>query len=141
MVQATRFQRLIVLGGLAAGAFGLLLAGAAPAAARTSVGIGIGIPLYGPGYYAPPPYPYYGYPSPYYAPAYPPPPAYYGAPPDYGPGYPPPEPGSYGPPGDQGPPPDQNCRETRSVATVNGQRQWVYGTACQQPDGSWRNVQ
>ena len=32
------------------------------------------------------------------------------------------------------------CREYQSTATVNGQIQPVYGTACQQPDGSWEIV-
>jgi len=29
------------------------------------------------------------------------------------------------------------CREYRTEATVGGQRQTVYGTACRNPDGSW----
>jgi hypothetical protein len=142
MTKDVRSKRLALFGAVAAGALGLtILLGSAPAMARTSVGIGIGIPLYGPGYYAPAyPYPYYG--SPY-------PPAYYAPPPAYAPpAYPAPAPApgyyhpsaDYGPPQDYGPPPDENCRETRSPATINGQQQWVYGTACQQPDGSWRNV-
>jgi surface antigen len=32
------------------------------------------------------------------------------------------------------------CREYQTMATVGGQRQGVYGTACRQPDGSWRIV-
>lgn len=32
------------------------------------------------------------------------------------------------------------CREYRSVATINGKKQQMYGTACRQPDGSWRQV-
>jgi surface antigen len=30
------------------------------------------------------------------------------------------------------------CREYQTVATVGGRRQRAYGTACRQPDGSWR---
>ena len=62
-----------------------------PAQARVSFGVGIGIPLYGPGYYPPPIY----YPPPppiYYAP---PPPIYYPLPPVY---YTPPPPVYYTPP-------------------------------------------
>ncbi len=32
------------------------------------------------------------------------------------------------------------CREYSSTASVGGQRQQVYGTACRQPDGSWQIV-
>lgn len=32
------------------------------------------------------------------------------------------------------------CREYRSVADVAGKQQQVYGTACRQPDGSWKVV-
>lgn len=35
----------------------------------------------------------------------------------------------------------QYCREYVSKATVGDQVQQVYGTACRQPDGSWRIVQ
>ena len=34
----------------------------------------------------------------------------------------------------------QQCREYQSTAVVNGQRVPSYGTACLQPDGSWRIV-
>lgn len=30
------------------------------------------------------------------------------------------------------------CREYQQVVTVGGQQQQSYGTACRQPDGSWR---
>ncbi len=30
------------------------------------------------------------------------------------------------------------CREYRSTAVVAGKKQQVYGTACRQPDGSWK---
>lgn len=32
------------------------------------------------------------------------------------------------------------CREYRTVATINGKEQVMYGTACRQPDGAWRAV-
>ncbi len=33
-----------------------------------------------------------------------------------------------------------NCREFSDTITINGQPQQAHGTACQQPDGSWRIV-
>lgn len=36
---------------------------------------------------------------------------------------------------------DGYCREYTSTATVGGRSQTIYGTACRQPDGSWRIVQ
>jgi hypothetical protein len=35
----------------------------------------------------------------------------------------------------------QNCRQYQTTIQVNGQPQQSYGTACQQPDGTWRIVQ
>lgn len=32
------------------------------------------------------------------------------------------------------------CREYQTVATINGQQQKMFGTACRQPDGSWKAV-
>ncbi|MDR3491704.1 MAG: RT0821/Lpp0805 family surface protein [Gammaproteobacteria bacterium] len=32
------------------------------------------------------------------------------------------------------------CREYRSTANIAGKREQVYGTACRQPDGSWKIV-
>jgi surface antigen len=32
------------------------------------------------------------------------------------------------------------CREYRSTAVIAGKEQQVYGTACRQPDGSWKIV-
>ncbi|MGB4057639.1 MAG: RT0821/Lpp0805 family surface protein [Alphaproteobacteria bacterium] len=32
------------------------------------------------------------------------------------------------------------CREYQQDITVNGRRQTAYGTACQQPDGSWEII-
>ena len=34
----------------------------------------------------------------------------------------------------------QYCREYQQSVTVNGQSQSAYGTACRQPDGSWKIV-
>jgi hypothetical protein len=39
------------------------------------------------------------------------------------------------------PPPAPYCREYQSMTTVGGQQIASYGTACRQPDGSWRIVQ
>lgn len=36
--------------------------------------------------------------------------------------------------------PDQFCREFQQTVTVGGQTQQAYGTACRQPDGSWKIV-
>ena len=35
---------------------------------------------------------------------------------------------------------DQYCREFTQTVTVAGQTEEAYGTACRQPDGSWRIV-
>ena len=35
----------------------------------------------------------------------------------------------------------QNCREYQQTITVGGKTQKAYGTACRQPDGSWKIVQ
>jgi len=132
MVKA-RLARALVIGGLLLGAAGVALA-PAPAAARVHVGIGFGFPLFGPpapAYYYPPPY--------YYAP---PPPAYYAPPPGY---YAPP-PASYAPPATYYAPPaapsatSGQCREYSSTMTISGRQQQVTGTACLQPDGTWRLV-
>lgn len=32
------------------------------------------------------------------------------------------------------------CREYRTTADIGGRQQQIYGTACRQPDGSWKNV-
>ncbi|MBI1209387.1 MAG: hypothetical protein GC191_19140 [Azospirillum sp.] len=91
----------------------------APAAARVVVGFGFGLPLLlaPPAYYPPPVY----YPPPAY---YYPPPAGYAAPP------------VSGAPGEGGP----ACREYETTTRIAGRNQRVVGTACQQPDGSWRIV-
>jgi hypothetical protein len=72
--------------------------------------------------YAPPPY-YYAPPPPV---VYAPPPTYYSAPPAY-----------YAPPAQAT---GQQCREYQSTTTINGQPQQIVGTACLQPDGTWRIV-
>ena len=104
---------------LAAGAAAVLFGGftAVPAEARTFVSVGVGLPLFGPPpvVYAPPPV-YYAPPPVVYAPA--------------------PAPAAYAPA-----PAAQNCREYQTTIQVNGQPQQSYGTACQQPDGTWRIVQ
>jgi surface antigen len=35
---------------------------------------------------------------------------------------------------------NQYCREYRTVADIAGKKQQIYGTACRQPDGSWKVV-
>lgn len=102
-----------------------------PAEARFVVGIGVGVPF--PAYYPPP---YYAYPPAYYYPppvVYAPPPVVYAAPP--------------GPPVAANPASapytaanGQTCREYQTTVTVNGQPQDTHGTACLQPDGTWRIV-
>jgi len=122
---------------LMAGLLGLVLAAGAivattqPADARVFFSVGIGFPIV-PVY---PPYPYY-YPPAYY---YPPPAYYYPPPVVYAP---PPQaqaPVAVNPVGDAYTAPNgQTCREYQSTVVVNGQQQPSYGTACLQPDGSWR---
>lgn len=34
-----------------------------------------------------------------------------------------------------------DCREFATTAVINGERNTVYGTACRQPDGSWKTVE
>lgn len=109
---------------------------------HSSVSIGFG--FYGGPYYARP-YPYYYrpyyYPDYYYAPPpvyYAPPPVVYSAPPVVV--------TQPAPMAATGTSPSytaangQTCREFQSTATIGGQPQSVYGTACLQPDGAWRVV-
>lgn len=100
-----------------------LAAGAAlsptPAQARVSVGIGIGVPLFAPAYPAPVYYPPY-----YYAP-----PVYYAPPP--APPLAPPVPAPTAAA-------SQQCREYSTTTMIGGAPQQMVGTACLQPDGSWR---
>jgi len=111
---------------------------AVPAVARTHVvvGVGVGAPM---AVYAPPP-PVYYYPAPVY---YPPPVVYAPAPPPsvvYAPAPSAPPPAT--PTAAPAPPPPQtgNCRQYRGDATIDGQNQPFYGTACQQSDGKWHIV-
>jgi hypothetical protein len=106
---------LFATGTLAALSAGLA---AAPAEARTFVSVGVGLPLF----YAPPPVVYAPPPV-----AYAPPPVVYT-----------PAPTAYTP---APAPANQTCREYQSTIQVNGQPQPSYGTACLQPDGTWRIVQ
>ena len=112
----------------------------APPAAGGGVGVTFGFggypqPYYGhhrhrpPVYYGPPPI-YYAPPPVYVAPPrvyYAPPPIYVEPAPTYAP--------TYAPPAPRG-----NCREYQSTAMVNGAVVPTYGTACQQPDGTWRLI-
>jgi hypothetical protein len=108
-------------------AAGLLLASAVTvgkAEARGFVAFSFGVPLMGPAYYPPPSY-------------YPPAPAYYYPPPV--PTYVPP-PAYYPPATAAAPASGQTCREYQATATIDGRAQPTYGTACLQPDGTWRIV-
>jgi hypothetical protein len=120
--------RIVVSAGLVLGTAMIALA-PQPAAARVSVGIGIGLPLFGPAYAAPAYYPPVYYPAPYaYAPAYAPPPpapAYYAPPQSYAPA---------------GAPASSQCREYNTTTVIGGTPQQTVGTACLQPDGTWRIV-
>jgi len=106
----------LVAAGAASVLFGSLAA--APAEARTFVSVGVGLPLF----YAPPPV------------VYAPPPVVYA-----------PAPATYAPAPAAAPyeaaPATQTCREYQSTIQVDGQPQQSYGTACLQPDGTWRIVQ
>jgi hypothetical protein len=104
---------MLLAAGAAAVLFGSLAA--VPAEARTFVSVGVGLPLFAPPpvVYAPPPV------------VYAPPPVVYA-----------PAPAAYAPA-----PAAQNCRPYQSTIQVNGQSQPINGTACQQPDGTWRIVQ
>lgn len=93
------------------------IASTVPAQARGFVALGVGVPVGGPAYYYPPPPVYY----------YPPPPAYYPAP-------------VAAAPASAVAPQQQPCREYQSTAVIDGRAQPTYGTACLQPDGSWRIV-
>jgi hypothetical protein len=114
--------------------------GSADARGFFRVGVGFGLPFYAPYYYAP-----------YYAPPvyYAPPPVYYpppAAPAAYAP--PPPPPAPYAdPPASAAPralsPQASNTRQCRQYSTttvIDGSPQEAVGTACLQPDGTWRIV-
>jgi len=136
-------------------ALGIAFLPASPAFARGDhvgvfVGVGGGCCYGGP--WEPYPYPAYAYPGyyPYYSYYAPPPPVVYAPPPTVVTYAPQP---AYAAP--SGPPPvsanqasptytdgqGRTCREYQSTATVGGATQPAYGTACLQPDGSWRIVQ
>jgi hypothetical protein len=123
--------RAAIIGSLILGATTVALA-PAPADARVRVGIGIGIPLFAPGfaapvYAAPVYYPPAYYPAPYgYAPTYVAPPASY---------YPPAQPTAAAPGVASG-----QCREYQTTSVIGGTPQPTVGTACLQPDGTWRIV-
>lgn len=117
----SRLARIIVGGGIAMAALGVLAP--QPASARVAFGIGIGLPLFAPIYPAP------LYPAPVYYP-----PAYYA---------PPAPPAYYAPPAAAAPaaaqaPANAQCRQYSTTTVIDGQPQQAYGTACLQPDGSWR---
>lgn len=92
---------------------------APPAAARVFVGLGIGVP--GPYYYYPPPVVYAPPPV-----VYAPPPVVYTAPPMAT--------------SQAAPRVGQTCREYHGQTTIDGRQQPTSGTACLQPDGTWRIV-
>jgi hypothetical protein len=106
------------LGGALSAALLAALALPGAAEAHGSFAFGFSAPL-GPVYYPPPAY----YPPPVYYPppayAYPAPPAVATRPAAPASGY---------------------CREYQSTTTIDGRPQPVYGTACLQPDGSWRII-
>jgi hypothetical protein len=107
---------------------GLPLAAAAfpsAAAARGFIAFHFGVPLVvgPPIYYVPPPAVYYT-----------PPPVYYVAPPAPAPA-PAATSGTSVSPQRQRPRP---CREYRTTATIGGKEHSVVGTACLEPDGTWR---
>ena len=116
----------LLLGGLSAVALGVASTGAE---ARGFVGLSFGFPIYS-SYAAPPPY--------YYAPppvVYAPPPVTY-APPAYG--YPAPAPAyGYSAPTRSY---DAQCEPYESSTYIDGVPQTITGTACRQPDGTWRIV-
>jgi hypothetical protein len=85
-----------------------------------------------PAYYYPPPV-YYAPPVYYY-----PPPVYYAPPPAIA--YAQPAPVAAQPTSPPYTRNGQTCREYQSTAIIGGRPQPSYGTACLQPDGSWRIV-
>ena len=88
----------------------------APASARVVVGVGFGLPLFAPApvYYPPAPV--------YYVP--PPPPVYYAPAPAVA----------------ATAAPAADCRPYNATTVIDGTPQNVTGTACRQPDGTWRIV-
>ncbi|HWK44740.1 MAG TPA: hypothetical protein VNT30_08455 [Stellaceae bacterium] len=122
--RVAKVGRRVLLGtALIAGLLASSVVGSTPASARAFFSVGVGLPMV-----APPP-PYYYYPPEYYAPTY------YYAPPVYAAPAP-----AYAPQPAAAVSHDY-CREYQSTQVINGQPQNVVGTACRQPDGSWRIVQ
>jgi len=131
-----------VFGSALFAAMALLVVPPEAAEARGGVSIGVGVGVYGGGYgggyYPYPPYyyhrPHYYYPPPYYY--YPPPPPsviYVPAPT--------PVPAPPAATTNSVPTASQaNCREYESSSTIDGRPQKIVGTACLQPDGTWRII-
>jgi hypothetical protein len=112
-----------------------LLAAVSPAAADSNVYFGVGVGGHRHHDYG------YGYGGSYYRHSnrppdiyYPPPAVIYEAPPAVV--VQPPPAVVYAPPRRQ----EQPCREYQSSAVIDGRKQPTYGTACRQPDGSWRII-
>lgn len=129
----TYLARAAIAGSLILGA-AAMAAAPAPAEARVRVGIGIGIPLFAPAYAGPAYYPRAYYPPAYY------PPAYYPAPYAYAPAY---APVYVQPQQTAAPAPaaaSSQCREYNTTTVIGGTPQQAVGTACLQPDGTWRIV-
>ena len=97
---------------------------------RIGIGLNFYEPIYAPAY--PPVYGGYAYPAPYYAP---PPTVVYANP---APVYAVPS-QAYADPAPVAS--NQQCREYRGPIVVGGKTRQGYGTACLQPDGSWRMSQ
>jgi hypothetical protein len=131
-------RRLAAAGFAAVLALGAVAAAPHPAEARVFVGVGFGVPLYPPAYYPPP---YYYYPPPV---VYAPPPVVYAPPPAPAAAVAPPpaEPTTAVNPASAPytAPNGQTCRQYQSTAVINGVQTPTQGTACLQPDGSWRIV-
>jgi hypothetical protein len=114
-----------LLCGIVAAAAAVALS-AAPAAAHGDGRVFFGFNAWAPPYYYPPPY----YPPAYYYP----PPVVYAPAPSYGTVQP-----LAAPPGYQDGT-GRTCREYQTTVQVDGQWQPGYGTACLQPDGTWRMI-
>lgn len=128
---AARLMRTVLCGILVAAAVAMT---AAQASAHGRGHVFFGFNAWAPSYYYPPPYYYPPY---YYPPAYYyPPPVVYAPAPAYGTVQPLPPPASPAYQDGSG----QTCREYQTTVQVDGQWQPSYGTACLQPDGTWRVV-
>ena len=123
----TYLARATIIGSLVFGAATVALV-PSPADARVRVGIGFGIPLFAPAYAAPVYYPPAYYPAPYaYAPVYVSPPASY---------YPSAQSAAAPAPAVA----SGQCREYQTTTVIGGTPQQAVGTACLQPDGTWRII-